>query len=153
MILRDIRDYFKKKVEDSQGKIPYFVFGIDEKALRESVGTFDNIFMFVDYGQIESSIDKMNRIYQKFELAVTIAKPVGANPLDNDALNEVSFECYELAVAMAKDMYTAQRERPWMKNLSDSFSIMPFVAPDIARSIGCTLSFKVEGYDMLGFEK
>ena len=56
MILRDIRDYFKKKVEDSQGKIPYFVFGIDEKALRESVGTFDNIFMFVDYGQIESSI-------------------------------------------------------------------------------------------------
>lgn len=43
MILRDIRDYFKKKVEDSQGKIPYFVFGIDEKALRESVGTFDNI--------------------------------------------------------------------------------------------------------------
>lgn len=151
MILREIKEYFEAK-QQAIPEVKHFVFGVDEKALRELVAQFSGLYMFVDYGQLSSTTDKENRVSDKMECAVTIAKPLGANQIPPDDVNVIAFTCFEFVAELRRRMYRDFRECPWMKYLSPSHEILPFVAPDIARSVGSTLTFRVEGYDLLGLK-
>lgn len=77
-MLTTIRDYFKAKCLAFVSP-ENFVFGADEKTLKERIGTFGDYYLFLDYGAFGSGRDGNNRITDTFELAVTIAMPIGAN--------------------------------------------------------------------------
>lgn len=152
MILRDLCNYFKAKQEQIPD-VQDFIFGVDESALRDYVARFAGYYMFVDYGSFSSTTDSNNRINDRIECAVTIAHPIGANPMGIDELNEVAFRCFELVSDLRRAMVREKIECPWLRYLSLNHEILPFVAPDISRSIGSTLTFNIEGKDILGVKE
>lgn len=147
-MLRTIRDYFKSKCSTfvNPGN---FVFGADEKTLKVQIGTFGDYYMFLDYGAFGSGLDDSNRLNDNFELAVTIAMPIGANHPSPEEVEEYQLECFSRVASLRKLMLTEQRETPWLKFLDDDHQILPFIAPNLCLSVGSTLSFRIKGYDLL----
>ena len=151
-MLSAILDYFRAL----QGEIPeikYFVFSNDEKALRDTVGGFDDFYMFVDYGEFGSRVDGTNRIHDELDVAVTIAQPIGVRSLSPREVADYQIRSFDLCTRIRERMWSGQRERPWLEHLSADHSIAPFVAPDISRSVGHTLMFRVQGPDLLNMKK
>ena len=151
-MLREICKYFRC-LQEEMPQIPYFVFSNDEQTLRDSVGGFNDYYMFVDYGEFNSLVDGKNRIFNALEISVTIAQPLGARNVTLEETAEYQFESFDLCARIRERMWTDQREHPWLQHLSDDHRIVQFVAPDICRSIGHSLLFKVEGPDLLDIKK
>ena len=147
-MIREIKQYFKSK-QETMPEVTGFVFGTEEQALREAVSKFDGYYMFVDRGVFDSDRDNNNNLKDSLVCGVTIARPVGAQIVSFEEIAEIDIESFELISRLRAEMLDDQRCIPWLKCLSDNHSIMPFVAPDICRSIGNTLSFVIEGYDLL----
>lgn len=147
-MLTTIRDYFKTKCPDfvDPGN---FVFGADEKTLKERIGSFGDYYMFVDYGAFDSSRDNGNRIIDTFGLAVTIAMPIGANHPTPQEVEGYQIESFARIARLRAMMLKEQRESPWLRHLDDSHQILPFVAPDLCLSVGSTLAFNLKGFDIL----
>ncbi|WP_297627038.1 hypothetical protein [uncultured Rikenella sp.] len=148
-MLTTIRDYFKAKCPAFVSP-ENFVFGADEKTLKERIGTFGDYYLFLDYGAFGSGRDGNNRIKDTFELAVTIAMPIGANHPSPAEVEGYQLESFSRIAELRKAMLTEQRETPWLKYLDDDHQILPFVAPDLCLSVGSTLSFRLKGFDLLG---
>lgn len=147
-MIREIRDYFRS-LQESMPEIKHFIFSTDEQALREAVGGFDDFYMFVDYGEFGSRTDGQNRIRDGMDVAVTIALPIGVRKPTPDEVSDILLQAFDLCASVRKTALNQQREHPWLKRLSEEHSMMPFSAPTIQRSVGWTLAFKVEGYDIL----
>lgn len=147
-MLTIIRDYFKAKCPTFVDPAN-FVFGADEKTLKERIGTFGDYYMFLDYGAFGSGRDNNNRIVDTFELAVTIAMPIGANHPSPAEVEGYQLESFARIAALRKTMLKEQHEMPWLKYLDDH-QILPFVAPDLCLSVGSTLAFRLKGFDLLG---
>lgn len=147
-MLKIIRDYFWAKCPAFVSP-ENFVFGADEKTLKERISTFGDYYLFLDYGVFGSGRDGNNRITDTFELAVTIAMPIGTNHPSPTEVEGYQLECFSRIAALRKTMLTEQRETPWLKYLDDDHQILPFIAPDLCLSVGSTLSFRLHGYDLL----
>lgn len=148
MIL-DIKNYFEAQLE-AFPEVTHFVCGCDEQALREAVTKFSSYYMFVDFGSFESLVDGNNRINDTFEVGVTIAMPIGVRLVNMDDILEYQQFCFDIVAKLRKQMLDEQREVPFISYLSAKHQILPFAAPDIARSVGSTLAFRIEGKDILG---
>lgn len=147
-MIQKLYDYFQVK-QLAMPAVTGFVFGSDEQSLREQISRFSSYYMFVDYGSFSSDVDRSNRIVDTLECAVTIAKPLGTNTVSYDDILRVQIEAFDMMASLRADMLSGQRECALLKNLSLKHQILPFVAPDICRSIGSTLSFRLEGADLL----
>lgn len=147
-MIQKLYDYFQTK-QLSMPSVTGFVFGSDEQSLREQISRFSSYYMFVDYGSFSSDVDRNNRIVDTLECAVTIAKPLGTNVVSYDDILRVQIETFEMMASLRAEMLRGQRESVLLQNLSPKHQILPFVAPDICRSIGSTLSFRLEGVDLL----
>lgn len=147
-MLKYVREYFMaKQAQDSE--LVGFVFGADEQSLKEMIGKFASYYMFVDYGAFDSSLDSENRRRDTFEVAVTIAMPIGARMSPPAEVENFQIVCFEKIAQLRKDLLLEQKEIPWLKHIDDSHQILPFIAPNICRSVGSTLSFSISGYDLL----
>lgn len=147
-MLATIRAYFKAKHPEFVDQ-DNFIFGADESTLKSRIEALQSYYMFVDYGAFDSTVDSNNRIVDTFELAVTIAMPVGANSPTPAKIEEYQIVSFQKIAELRAVMLKEQRENPWLKHLDSSHQILPFFAPDLSRSIGNTLAFKMQGYDLL----
>lgn len=146
-----LKNYFKNintVLEISE----HFIFGNDEKSLREQISSFTGMYTFVDFGEVDSSIDKYNCIGDTFSMAITVAFPFGANIVSSDDILLKQDEALTVINRLKKQMRDDQRSIAWLKYLSASNRTIPFVAPDLARSIGWTLTFNLEGADLFGIK-
>lgn len=148
-MIEKIKDYFEQK-QQTIPNVAHYVFGSDEQSLREQVAKLGSYYMFVDYGGFSSDVDKNNRIADSFECAVTIAMPVGASIVSYDDILTYQIATFNMISELRKAMLADQRGVAVLQYLSPKHQISPFVAPDMCRSIGHTLYFKLEGLDMLG---
>ena len=150
LTLLDIRDYFDG-IRTALDLVPNFVFSSDEQGLRETIALFGDSYMFVDYGDLTSSLEQQELLLRdSFEMAVTLAHPFGVNSVTNETIMQKNSELFSKMNQLRGRMYKDQRCIPWLKYLSFPNSVSPFTAPDISRSIGFSLIFRTEGYDLFG---
>lgn len=147
-MIQQICDYFETK-QHSLPKVKHFVFGSDEQALREEVAKFSDYYMFVDYGAFGSNEDSNNRLNDTFECAMTIAMPIGIRVVNYKQILDYQIECFDMVSQIRKDMLFEKKINPLNLCLSSGHQILPFVAPDICRSIGFTFVFRFDGKDIL----
>lgn len=148
MIL-EIKQYFDDLRQRVTPDIKHYVCGCDEKALRETVAKFDGPYLFVDFGAFSTTTDRDGRLNDTFEIGVTVAVPLGSRLVSNDEILAEMDQCFNAVAKVRSAMIKGGRKHPLMKRLSDTHDILPFTAPDIARSIGSTFSFHLRSLDML----
>ena len=113
-------------------------------------GIVSGTYLFVEIGDIMSKRDQKNNIQDEVQMAVTIAAKSAEMDLIEEAIQSrrTLSMMQQLRVAMTSD----QRNTPWLKELSSSCQIRPFVTKEFA-SIGWTLMFDREGSDLFDIKR
>lgn len=127
--------------------IENFVFGPNLDAVKKRISQIAGYYLFVDYSNIASQVDKSNRIADTFTLAATIAYKTSefAGDLIDQAL--ISASTLDMLVKMRNQMIAEQREKISYRFISDKHSINPFISPEF-ESIGWTLMFEQSAPDI-----
>lgn len=138
---------FRNKVKSLPApiiSIPHYVFGIDEKNVKKQINSFSDYYLFVDYGAIHLDKTELQVHSDAFLLAVTVAKPY--NDDSSDYADEILMS--DKALAYIKDiqvkMEQDQKCKPFLQHLNFPCEITPFLAVDLANSIGWTLTFQTK---------
>jgi len=129
--------------------IKHYIFGVNEDIIKKYISDIDSYYLFIDYGDINSNVDGMNRRTSGIYLAATVALPF--KPKDYDMADQVILTdiALQYLLQIKEDLITKQKKHPWLKNLSDNHDISPFVARELNGSVGWTLTFRKEGTDFV----
>jgi hypothetical protein len=131
--------------------LDYYIFGQSFDSVKQRVdGIVSGTYLFVEIGDIMSKRDQKNNIQDEVQMAVTIAAKSAEMDLIEEAIQSrrTLSMMQQLRVAMTSD----QRNTPWLKELSSSCQIRPFVTKEFA-SIGWTLMFDREGSDLFDIKR
>lgn len=128
--------------------IQHYIFGANFEAVRTRVNNIASgeDYLFVDFGEIECSTDQRNRMNDSARLAVTVAFRV--SEFSADIIEQMLYFDASLKkiTEIRNYVLSEQCNHPWLKNISQNHTFVPFVSPDFA-SIGWTMLFNREGYD------
>lgn len=129
-------------------EISNFVFGVDEEVVKKVISDFPGYYLFVDFGNIDSSVDSNNRINDSFNLSFTVAKRVAENSVDQIATAIVFDNCLQMAATIKRTLIKEKKAHPWLTDIDGNSSFSPFVARELG-SIGWSLMFNRQGLDLL----
>lgn len=131
-----------------QPDIKHYVFGVDAAAVKTRITQCNDFFLFVDYGQIDNSVDDVNRRRESFYIALTVAYP--SRDSDNDLAERAVRSDYalDLLLDIRRQMIAEEKCIPWLKNFQADHVITPWVADEMP-SYGWTVIIKRQGFDML----
>ena len=127
-------------------EIKNYVFGPNFDAVSARVNNLIGHYLFVDYGEIECDTDGSNRFVDYTRLAITVAYRL--KDFSGELMEQliVSDRCLSCLVSIRNQMIREQRERYWLKDISNNHTLTPFIARELS-SIGWTLLFNRNGYD------
>ena len=128
--------------------VGHYVFGVDEQAVSNRINTVDDFFLFVDYGQIENELDRVNNRRESFLIAITVAYP--SRDTDNDLVERAirSDRALNILCRIRARMIDEEKCTPWLKNFQADHIITPWVS-DTMPSYGWTAIIRRQGFDML----
>lgn len=143
-----LMDYIKALPEPLVPEIDNFVFGQSYEFVQKHIDSITGNYLFIDFGEFSSIRDARNSISDRQKIAATVAMKVP------DAADLVEVSIYsDITLALLTDVRkqlikdAMSQDMPWMKKISDSHDIVPFVSPEF-KSIGWTLMFTCEAADL-----
>lgn len=138
-------------LEHSLTDIKHYIFGANFDAVRRRVNNIASgeDYLFVDFGEIECDTDQRRRMNDSARLAVTVAFRV--NDFSADIIEQMLYFDASLRkiTEIRNYIISVQKDHPWLRDISDKHTFVPFLSPDFA-SIGWTMLFNREGYDSFG---
>lgn len=144
---KELQEFIDHMPVHSRLPIDHYVFGQSYDAVKARIDQLLGTYLFVEFGEFESTRDNRNSIQDKFRMAITIAGKTGSSS-DLVELAVISEETLQLVHQLRVLQYKDQERHPWLKEISDQHTIEPFVAKEFS-SIGWTIIFNREGTDML----
>ena len=142
----------KVKSFPESGQIPdikSYVFGVDMDTVKRRVDAITGTYLFIDFGEIDSSRDSRNSIVDTLRMAATVAKKVSDK---NDIVERAIISDITLTIAnelRARIYADSQKDRsPWLQEMSYNHSFIPFISPEL-QSIGWSIIFTSSGSDIL----
>lgn len=147
-----LKELIDEMPEHSLTDINNYIFGSNLEAISSRVNNISNDYLFVDFGAIDCGTDSSNRMHDSAQLAITVAYRMKSFTADlieqalafNSSLHKLT--------AIRNTMIAEQRCRPWLKNVSEKHTFMPFISKELS-SVGWTMLFNREGYDSFGAKK
>jgi hypothetical protein len=127
-----------------------FVFGENYDAVKAHIHQLTEIYLYVDYGELNSSRDAKNAIHDVFKMGATIAMKI-PNNYDQIECALASEQCLTIIRDMVRLILADQKEIPWLKEIGTDYTIVPFDAKEFS-SYGWTLLFERKGADMLNIK-
>lgn len=142
---QELIDYVNHLPNPLIPEIESYVFGSSMEAVKARVTKVTGTFLFVDFGEFESSRDRRNSISDRQRLAVTIGRK---KPSSSDCVEEVlaSDQCLELANKVRAFLLAESEKHTWLQLMTDKHQIIPFESKEL-QSVGWTLMFDIVGDD------
>lgn len=144
----DLRDEIQKMPVHSLTNIENYVFGANFEAITARINNIPagSNFLFVDFGEIDCDIDSRNRHTDSTRLAISVAYRIKSFSADIIEQSLVFSHTLNDLVTIRNRMIQDQQNHTWLKDISNSHSMVPFTAEKMS-SIGWTLMFNREEYD------
>lgn len=131
--------------------IPNYIFGANFESVAMRVNNIESgkDFLFVDFGEIDCNVDRSNRNTDSARLAITVAYRIKS--FSADLIEQTLYFTHALSklIEIRNRMIQDQREHPWLKDISNDHTFLPFVSKEMT-SIGWSLMFNRDGYDTFG---
>jgi hypothetical protein len=127
--------------------IENYIFSSNFETVQYYVNSLTGFYLFVDYGEIESSANNVNSNVENARMAITIAYKLKGFSGDSIEQMLASDQCLAHLVQIRNTMLSEQKSCPWLKDLSKDHSLVPFGRPDLS-SIGWSMLFSRKTYDM-----
>lgn len=125
-----------------------YIFGVDEQVIGKRISEVKGVYLFVDYGNIVSYLDGRNVKSDRVSLAVTVAKPMSANIVDQAQQLMLADELLDVISGIRASL-RADKGDPFVTRLEFPNTVMPFVAPSLSNSYGWTLMLELNGVDII----
>lgn len=151
----DGQDYTQLKEEllnaSDELRIPQikdFIFGIDASSVQQRITSVKGLYLFVDYGNITSYIDRTDVKTDRQHLSLTVAIPTADNA---DQLRKAIDQ--DSCLSVLKIIRDRMREDDYKYGVnwlpSDASTLQPFAAKELANSFGWSLDVNIEAVDKL----
>ncbi len=129
-------------------EIKNYVFGVDRDTVASRIKAFSDCFLFVDYGQIENELDRLNNRRESFLIAFTVAYP--SSDSNNDLVERAikADRALSLLCDIRHIMINEEKCIPWLKNFQADHIITPWISEEMP-SYGWTAIIRRQGFDML----
>lgn len=128
--------------------IKNYIFGVDENTVTSRITAFSDCFLFVDYGQIENELDRINNRRESFLIAFTVAFPSSNSNNDLPERAIKANRALSLLCDIRRIMIAEEKCTPWLKNFQADHIITPWLSTDMP-SYGWTAVIRRQGFDML----
>jgi hypothetical protein len=129
-----------------------YVFGADMDTVKRRVDAIDASYLFIDFGEIESSRDARNSINDSMKMAATVAYKIAdtADIIERTIFSHSSL-CLVNRLRVLVYAEAAAGLHPWLMTVSHRLAIIPFISPEL-NSIGWTLIFSSQAADMFNLK-
>ena len=132
------------------GTIPIiddYVFGVNEESVEKRIKNIKGIYLFVDYGNFQTSENELHVKTDELHLAVTVAKPLNIQTVD--LIGEVLLADTLLNIVRTIRTQMLNDRCCFVKRLTFPSEITPWYARELQNSTGWTIIFKLKGIDIL----
>lgn len=126
-----------------------FLFSSNEEKLKSSIEDTKGIFMLLDYGQLSSSKDNLERKNDAFEMGIIIARKLNPTQYDMAEILLIQDELLNTVRKVRERMIEDQKGHPWVKQLSFPHTISPWYARELHHATGFSMMFSKTGVDMI----
>lgn len=151
----DGQDYHEIKTEllsaSDELRIPQikdFIFGIDASSVQQRITSVKGMYLFVDYGNATSYIDRTDVKTDRQHISLTVAIPTADNA---DQLRKAIDQ--DNCLSVIKMIRDQMREDDYKYGVnwlpSDASTLQPFAAKELANSFGWSLDVNIEAVDKL----
>lgn len=134
--------------EHSLMDIKNYIFGANIASVTSRINniTSGSDYLFVDFGEIDCSVDSKNTFHDSSRLAITVAYRL--KNFSGDIIEQMLAYNHSLQkiTDIRKRMYADQRCNVGLDMLSDTHQLLPFSSLEMS-SIGWSLIFTREGHD------
>ena len=134
--------------KDMFPEITDYIFGVNEDQVKKQISQVKGIYLFIDYGNITTRVDRLNVKEDVMQLAVTVAKPISSGTYDMAEEILITEQLLQIITSIRNEMRD-DRSDPFIKRLTVPHDITPFFARDLSNSYGWTLMFNISGIDMV----
>lgn len=125
--------------------IDHYIFGNSFEAVKKRVEQLQTNYLFVEVGDTESTRNK-GSFFDSTRMAITVARKISLTT-DFVELAIYSQQSMDLLSKIRAHMLFDQESQPWIKEIGDSCTIIPFDVPEFS-SYGWTMMFDREGADV-----
>lgn len=125
--------------------IKHFIFGESIEKVKASIDKVTGIFMFIDYGSINSTENTPGSVNDRLQMAVTVASKVSNSA---DLVEEAIASNESLLLLNIIRAHMLTDSSGWLQYMHGSHTMDPFVSAPLC-SIGWTLTFDIQATDLL----
>jgi hypothetical protein len=126
-----------------------FLFSSNEDKLKAEIEDTKGMFMLLDYGQLSSSKDDMERKNDQFELGIIIARKLKPEDYDMAETLLLQDELLNTTRRVREIMLADSKNHPWVKQLDFPHRITPWYARELCNATGFSMNFSKSGIDMI----
>ena len=126
-----------------------FLFSSNEDKLRAEIEDTKGVFMLLDYGQLDSSIDTIRRRNDQFEMGIIIARKLKPEDYDMAEILLIQDELLNIMRKVREQMIIDSKCHPFVKQLELPHRVNPWYARELANATGFSIMFSKSGIDIL----
>lgn len=143
----DLMKYISDLKEPLIPELSAFVFGQSYESVKSRIADITGSYLFIDFGEFNSSRNSRNSIEDSQKLAVTIAikAPSSIDTVEECIISDITLQLIDrLRSCMMNDDRLG--DVPWRQLMSDRHSIVPVDNKEI-NSIGWSILFDITASD------
>ncbi len=126
-----------------------FLFSSNEDKLKTEIDNTKGMFMLLDYGQLSSAKDDIQRKNDQFELGIIIARKLDPVQYDMAEILLLQDELLNTTRRVREIMISDSKNHPWMKQINFPHHILPWYARELCNATGFAMNFTKTGIDMI----
>ena len=126
-----------------------FLFSSNEDKLKKEIENTTGIFMLLDYGQLSSAKDNLERKNDSFDMGIIIARKMKPDDYDMAEILLIQDELLNTVRKVREQMIADQKYHPWIKQLDFPHTIIPWYARELCNATGFSMMFSRTGIDMI----
>ena len=125
-----------------------FIFGINNDAVKSRISSVSGPYLFIDYSNIVSTLNKQDVKTDAFHIAVTVAQ---SHPNDEDSFAETISQatCLDILKSIREVMRETEDVENHIEWLPFPTTISPFVGKELANSYGFTMELDLKAIDIV----
>ncbi len=126
-----------------------FLFSSNEDKLKAEIEDTKGVFMLLDYGQLDSSIDSIRRRNDQFEMGIIIARKLTPADYDMAEILLIQDQLLNIMRQVREQMILDSKCHPFVKQLELPHRVNPWYARELANATGFSMMFSKSGIDIL----
>lgn len=125
-----------------------YLIGTTDEAVKKKIQSISGIYMFIDYGVINTSEDSLHIKSEEVEISITLAKPISSNQMDQIEYVLLGDQLLKI-IAEIRELMRMDRNSDFVRRLTFPTEIIPYNSTILNNSFGWSMIFRMRGVELI----